>query len=244
MGAPLSSSTYDWVECACTNRDCCYSSLFGTEGSSRLTVIDTRRCHVSCWLQLPLPLPDPLLASEAFGLPAWLDIETTGFSPRTSHATLIGYLLPVERGRELVQTFVETPEEEADVLLAAFDVLEHAALVITFNGQRFDVPFLVRRSAVLGVRMPRFLHRDLLADADAWDPARRIVPDHRLQSLMRHFGLHRTDEHDGRDMVFAYRRWLDRRPSEDRQFIVDHNADDLLRLPELTVHLLGGQRGA
>ena len=172
-----------------------------------------------------------------FGPLGWLDIETTGLGPRTSHVTLIGCLLPVERGRELVQVFVETPAEEAEALTAAFRELRRASTVITFNGNRFDLPFLRERSARCGVTMPAMRHRDLLDEALAWDPRRRIVPDHRLQTLMQHFGLARVDQRSGRDMVTMYERWLERRRAEDRQSILDHNADDLLKLPELTVLL-------
>jgi len=188
--------------------------------------------------QFALPLPERLLTSEPFGPLAWLDIETTGLSPRRSHVTLIGWLLPIEAGRELVQIFVETPEEEAEALTAAFSELRRASTVITFNGGRFDLPFLRERSARCGVHMPPMRHRDLLEEALAWDVRRRIVPNYRLQTLMQHFGLGRQDQRSGRDMVVIYERWLERRQSEDRQSLLDHNADDLLKLPELSARLM------
>ncbi|MDA8345343.1 MAG: ribonuclease H-like domain-containing protein [Thermaerobacter sp.] len=188
--------------------------------------------------QVPVPLPDLWLALGHSSPSAWLDIETTGLSPRTSHVTLVGYILPAVRGRKLVQMFADAPEEEAQVLRVAFKDIGRATTVITFNGRRFDLPYLQHRSVACGVQMPMLRLRDLLDDAIAWDPARRVVPDHRLQTLMRYFGLDRQDEHMGRDMVAAYRRWLERHLQEDRQCILDHNADDLLQLPELTARLM------
>ena len=185
-----------------------------------------------------LPFPDELSLAASFGPLTWLDIETTGLNPRTSHVTLIGYLIPADLGRELVQVFVEAPEEEAEALSTAFRELRRASTVITFNGGRFDLPFLRERSARFGMQMPMMHHRDLLDEALAWDPRRRIVPDHRLQTLMQHFGLARHDPRSGYDMVTIYERWLERRQVEDRQSILDHNADDLLKLPELTVQLI------
>lgn len=187
---------------------------------------------------LPLPLPHVSLKTGTPGPVSWLDIETTGLSPSTSHVTLVGCILPAAHGRELIQLFADAPEEEAEVLRSAFRVLEETAAVITFNGRRFDVPYLLRRSEACSVQMPRLFHRDLCDDVHALDPSRRLISDHRLQTLMRHFGLSRQDEHSGRDMVFAYRRWLQRHLPEDRESIMDHNADDLLHLPELTDLLL------
>lgn len=193
-------------------------------------------------------VPVPVLALPKVaglrGLPAWLDIETTGFSARSSQVTLIGWVTPVPEGRRLEQVFADTPSDEAEILRTAFRPLRRAGAVITFNGQRFDLPFLAQRARALGVDMPRFAHRDLLEDAHAWDPERRLEPDHRLQTLMRHFGLLRADASSGQEMVLSYQRWLRYGAEADRQFILDHNADDLLRLPELTMHLLQGRRGA
>lgn len=193
---------------------------------------------------VPLPVAELPWSAGFRGLPVWLDIETTGFSPHSSQVTLIGWVLPMPQGRRLEQVFADTPEDEVAILRLAFLPLQRAGAVITFNGQRFDLPFLAQRAMAHGVRMPGFLHRDLLVDAHAWDPERRLVPDHRLQTLMRHFGLRRADASNGQEMVLAYRRWLRHRAERDRQFILDHNADDLLRLPELTMYLVRDRRGA
>ena len=193
---------------------------------------------------VPLPVAELSWSAGFRGIPVWLDIETTGFSPHSSQVTLIGWVLPFPHGRRLEQVFADTPEDEVALLRLAVLPLHRAGTVITFNGERFDLPFLAQRALAHGVQMPRFAHRDLLLDAHAWDPEGRLVPDHRLQTLMRHFGLQRADASSGQEMVLAYRRWLRHRAERDRQFILDHNADDLLRLPELTMHLVRDLRGA
>jgi len=169
----------------------------------------------------------------------WLDIETTGLSPATCHVTLFGYVRCSRYGRRLTQLFVEDPSEEPQVLVAAIADLAHAPLLVTFNGARFDLPFLRGRGAVCHVPVPAFRHRDLLDDVRRIDPRRSLWPDHRLQTLMRCCGLHRDDALSGRDMVRAYGRWLRWHRPADRDEILGHNADDLLRLPELTAVVLG-----
>lgn len=72
----------------------------------------------------------------------FLDIETTGFSHSKSRLYLIG--AAYVKNKELIseQFFAETLEEEPQ-LLAAFDkLLEPFDTIITFHGNRFDLPFL------------------------------------------------------------------------------------------------------
>lgn len=184
--------------------------------------------------QIPIPIPDltpPLVPT----LPAvWLDIETTGFSPQLAQVSSIGYLFSDVTGRQLVQLFADVPSEEEHVLRSAFAELAQTGTLITYNGYRFDVPFLIYRGRSYGLHLPNLLHRDLLVAVQRWDRQRRVLPDHRLQSVMQHFQLARQDHSGGYAMVAAYASWLERQRDEDRQFILDHNADDLLLMPELT----------
>ena len=187
----------------------------------------------------PLPLPTETRGNS--GVPdqtVWLDIETTGFSAASCRVTLIGCLRAQQEGRVLSQWFADDGNDEAEVLQSAFAELREVGSVMTYNGRRFDLPFLTRRAQMWSIA-PRWpLHHDLLDDVARIDPAKRHFPDHRLQTMMRFAGLSRDDDHDGREMVYAYRRWqTDRRP-EDREMILGHNADDLIRLPELAAYVL------
>lgn len=79
----------------------------------------------------------------------WLDIETTGLVPARSHVTLIGYLRAENRSRHLTQLFADEPNEEPEMLARAYADLGQAPLLITYNGRRFDLPFLRHRSVVV-----------------------------------------------------------------------------------------------
>jgi len=99
--------------------------------------------------------------SETFGdkseLDAYLDIETTGLSPSSNRITVIGVAL--DRGRKLehVQLYNETLHPDA--LLRS---LAGATRLYTYNGARFDLPFI---AAALGVDVPKLVpHHDLMWD--------------------------------------------------------------------------------
>jgi len=88
---------------------------------------------------------------------AYLDIETTGLSPAYSEITVIGVCLAAEEA----STFTQLVGDEAtsDNLLS---ILRDAGTVYTYNGNRFDIPFIDVR---LGVDLrERFHHHDLMYD--------------------------------------------------------------------------------
>lgn len=88
---------------------------------------------------------------------AYLDIETTGLSPVYSEITVIGVCLAAGD----TSTFTQLVGDEAtsDNLLS---ILRDAGTVYTYNGNRFDIPFIHVR---LGVDLSeRFHHHDLMYD--------------------------------------------------------------------------------
>ena len=86
---------------------------------------------------------------------AYLDIETTGLSSFSDEITVIGIYLANDRVRTLVQ-LVGPDATRANLLRA----LRYADTIYTYNGSRFDLPFI---SHSLGVNLrERFYHRDLM----------------------------------------------------------------------------------
>ncbi|MDD5189939.1 MAG: ribonuclease H-like domain-containing protein [Dehalococcoidales bacterium] len=88
---------------------------------------------------------------------AYLDIETTGLSSVYSYITVIGIYLVDEDADEMVQIVGDdiTPEN----LLKA---LEGVETIYTYNGGRFDIPFI---KDFMGVDLlKRHKHIDLMLD--------------------------------------------------------------------------------
>ena len=80
-----------------------------------------------------------------------LDIETTGLDPETCRVVLIG--LMNERGVPLI---IDCLHNEKTGLLQFLDVLnkKKPELLNTFNGFKFDLPFLIRRMEMYGIKHP------------------------------------------------------------------------------------------
>ncbi len=88
---------------------------------------------------------------------AYLDIETTGLSSVYSYITIIGIYVVSEYDSKVVQLVGDEITEEN--LLRA---LEGVETIFTYNGSRFDLPFI---QDYLHVNLfQRFKHRDLMFD--------------------------------------------------------------------------------
>lgn len=75
----------------------------------------------------------------------FFDIETTGFSGEYSNLYLVGCVY-YEGGRwNLVQWFADTVSAEKEVLTTFFEFLKRFPIVVHFNGDGFDIPYLLKR---------------------------------------------------------------------------------------------------
>lgn len=87
----------------------------------------------------------------------YLDIETTGLSPWVNEITVVGIHLCNGDETSFIQLIGE--DVTTDNILGA---LKNASVIYTYNGSRFDLPFIYCR---LGVNLAKlFTHCDLMYD--------------------------------------------------------------------------------
>ena len=70
------------------------------------------------------------------------DIETTGLSPSSSFIYLIGVLFYQDSSWKIKQWLAQSPEEESDLLTAFSEFARNYRVLIHFNGDAFDIPFV------------------------------------------------------------------------------------------------------
>lgn len=151
----------------------------------------------------------------------YLDIETTGLSPHHSGVTVIGALY---KG-----TFHQWVWPQATDGLRR--LLAEAALVVTYNGRRFDVPFLQHH--MTGLPQPR-AHVDLryVASHLGYTGGQKAVEDH--------LKLKRPKAINGLEGADAVALWCDavygRAQSLDR--LLAYNRADCEQLKRITATLL------
>ncbi len=146
---------------------------------------------------------------------AYIDIETTGLSPQFSKITVIGIFDGMEtktyiRGINLQ----EAPEE-----------LSRYKQLVTFNGARFDLPFIEQE-------FPGFfnhLHTDLMY------PLKKLGLSGGLKNIERTLGLSRSEETAGITGLDAVRLWkrYERGDDEALEVLIKYNAEDVENLEKL-----------
>lgn len=146
---------------------------------------------------------------------AYVDIETTGLSAGCDKITMIG----VYNGKE-TKTYIRGINlEEAAAELSKYKQL------ITFNGARFDLPFIEHE-------FPGFfnhLHIDLLY------PLKKIGYSGGLKKIEVKLGIDRSDETEGITGFDAVRLWnrYERGNEEALDLLVKYNREDVVNLEKI-----------
>ncbi len=149
------------------------------------------------------------------GRTAYVDIETTGLSAGCDKITMIG----IYNGKE-TKTYIRGINlEEAAAELAKYKQL------ITFNGARFDLPFIEHE-------FPGFfnhLHIDLLY------PLKKIGYSGGLKKIEVKLGIARSDETEGITGFDAVRLWnrYERGNEEALDLLVKYNQEDVVNLEKI-----------
>ena len=147
---------------------------------------------------------------------AFLDIETTGLSPDSSHITMVG-IYDVDG----YSVFVK--DENLEDLREA---VEKYDLVVTYNGAAFDIPYIEHE---FGRIFRQTAHIDLRF------PLSRLGYRGGLKSIERRLGLARPSALsglDGYDAVLLWRMWRQGDKGA-RDTLVSYNAEDVVSLPRL-----------
>lgn len=149
---------------------------------------------------------------------AYLDIETTGLSRRYADLTVIGIALEKSGKCQVVQLIESNLFEEK-----LLDCLEGVDEIYTYNGSRFDLPFI---KVKLGVDLKAcFRHTDLMYDC--W----RHKLKGGLKVVERLLGIKRqlTDV----DGYIAVQLWFDYVNNNNKQALrtlLEYNEEDVVNL--------------
>jgi uncharacterized protein YprB with RNaseH-like and TPR domain len=162
------------------------------------------------------------------------DIETTGLGARRAKIILGGLLTPCGGGVRLRQFFAEGLYEEDELLALYADALSEADVLFSYNGDRFDIPFMNERLAARA-RPPAFgdcLSVDLYRVLRKHSALGGALPNLKQKTVEAYLGLGRarTDRISGADSVRLYCEYTAVKSPELLRCILLHNSDDLRQL--------------
>jgi uncharacterized protein YprB with RNaseH-like and TPR domain len=153
-----------------------------------------------------------------FSIRAYVDIETTGLNRYQYDLTVVGICL--EQGRELKVVQLYDSTLTGKNLLAA---LQGVTALYTFNGERFDLPFIEHH---LGLNLARRLeHCDLMYccwDWGLWGGQKKV--ECRLGIGRKTVGL------DGADAVELWLGYKENGSKRALRKLLEYNAEDVTNL--------------
>ena len=152
---------------------------------------------------------------------AYLDIETTGLSPDDCEITVTGIYRWAPDESDCVQ-FIGRENTRDNIL----EALAGIPVIYTYNGHRFDLPFIHRRT---GVNLERhYRHRDLMFDC--WRQNLRGG----LKSVERQLGIRRElPDVNGLEAIRLWARYVETFDLEALEKLKAYNREDVVNLRTL-----------
>jgi uncharacterized protein YprB with RNaseH-like and TPR domain len=157
---------------------------------------------------------------------AYLDIETTGLSPRYCQITVVGIHIVGEYETKFIQLVGD--DVTVDNILQALDGV---GTLYTYNGSRFDLPFIYVR---LGINLAQlFSHCDLMYHC--W----RNNLYGGFKVVERQLGIQRKlKEVDGFEAVRLWWRYVNDHNENALSTLLEYNKEDVVNLKTLRETLL------
>lgn len=163
--------------------------------------------------------------------PVFYDIETTGLSRNSTFLYLIGAVAWVDDSWQLFQWMAEDKKEEFSVLNAFSEFMKTFTCVISYNGDRFDAPYLEARCSLYGLTSP-------LTGKESLDLYLQLKPLKNLlklsamkQPCLEEFlGIRDRIYCDGKECINLFKDFLKRRDAADADTVLGHNLEDVLGL--------------
>ena len=158
----------------------------------------------------------------------FLDIETTGFTARSSYLYLIGCAYHLAGKWRTIQWMAENYGQEEEILKAFFDFAKHYRFLIHYNGNNFDLPFITQKCTQysLPYSFENFQGIDLYRRISPYKFFLRL-PNCKQKTLEQFLGINRKDVFTGGELIGIYHDYV-KNPSEfSENALFLHNADDL-----------------
>lgn len=168
----------------------------------------------------------------------FLDIETTGLSRKYNYIYLIGvvYYDEVQNSWCLKQFFANQVEKEKELMETFNNFITKFHLIITYNGNSFDLPFIK-------YRLNKYSINSSIDNIDSFDIYREIRSNSsylnfenlKLKTIEEHLGIYREDEYSGKDCVDFYYQFINTGDNILKNRILKHNYDDLYYLLDILI---------
>ena len=139
----------------------------------------------------------------------FIDIETTGFTARSSYLYLIGCAYYLAGKWRTIQWMAENYNQESDILKAFFEFSKHYRYLIHFNGNNFDLPFITQKCEQLSLpySFDSFQGIDLYKRIAPYKFFLKL-PNCKQKTLEQFLGIDRKDVFSGGELIGIYHDYV------------------------------------
>ena len=144
----------------------------------------------------------------------FLDIETTGFTARSSYLYMIGCAYYKDNHWHTIQWFAENYSQETQLIKSFFLFAQDYKYLIHFNGNNFDLPFLTQKCQQLELpySFQHFQGIDLYKRISPYKFFLKL-PNCKQKTLEQFLGINRKDVFSGGELIGIYLDYI-KSPSE------------------------------
>lgn len=158
----------------------------------------------------------------------FLDIETTGFTARSSYIYMIGCAYYAAGNWHIKQWLIQNYNEESALLDAFFSFAKSYQYLIHFNGNNFDLPFIAQKCI-------QFSLPHTLEPFEGIDLYKRIapykfflkLPNCKQKTIEDFLGINRKDIFSGGELIGIFHDYVKENTEYAENALFLHNADDL-----------------
>lgn len=164
----------------------------------------------------------------------FFDIETTGFSAKTSSLYMIGCAKRKGDYLNIIQYLAESKKEEVSLLTSFFSLNQGVASYISYNGNQFDIPYLIEKANKYDIDTNMFMlpsydiYKELKPFKDFFK-----LPDMKQKTLELFLGIKRNDVYSGGELIKYYEDYVRTHNAEAESLLLLHNYDDVLGMIKL-----------
>ncbi len=158
----------------------------------------------------------------------FIDIETTGFTARSSSLYLIGTAFRKSGSWQVRQWFAQNYEDEKALLDDFFAFAANYTHLIHFNGNNFDLPYLLQKCEQhkLSYNFDSFTGIDIYKRISPYKFFLH-TPNCKQKTLEKLLGIDREDLYNGGELISIYHDYVKAPSDEKQRFLLLHNSDDM-----------------
>lgn len=167
----------------------------------------------------------------------FFDIETTGFSAKTTVLYLIGCVYCQSGEWYSIQWFADDNTSEKNMLVSFFEFLKGYKLLIHFNGDGFDIPYILRKCEQHGLDYN-------FSSIESFDIYKKVSPIKKFlklenlkqKTIEKFLDIPREDAYSGGELIQIYGNYLRSRYAKTDQseellsLLLLHNQEDIENL--------------